>query len=98
MFFALGMERVEARLRQVTVGERDVEEFLDNARPNELRELFRHGIGRAIELFRVRRRDRRTPHRIPATNGRPVTHRMDVNASVYPTPVAKPGERVSQAS
>jgi len=55
MFFALGMERVEARLRQVVVGENDVEEFLEQARPNEVLELFRHGIGRAIELFRVRR-------------------------------------------
>ena len=56
MFFALGMERVEARLRQVAVGENDVEEFLEQARPNEVRELFRHGIGRALELFRGRRR------------------------------------------
>ena len=56
MFFALGMERVEARLRQVAVGENDVEEFLEQARPNEVRELFRHGIGRALELFRRRRR------------------------------------------
>lgn len=56
MFFALGMERVEARLRQVAVGEDDVEEFLEQARPNEVRELFRFGIGRALELFRGRRR------------------------------------------
>lgn len=58
MFFALGMERVEARLRQVAVGENDVEEFLEQARPNEVRELFRYGIGRALELFRLRRRTR----------------------------------------
>jgi len=56
MFFALGMERVEARLRQVAVGENDVEEFLEQARPNEVRELFKYGIGRALELFRRRRR------------------------------------------
>lgn len=56
MFFALGMERVEARLRQFAVGENEVEEFLEQARPNEVRELFRHGIGRALELFRLRRR------------------------------------------
>jgi hypothetical protein len=56
MFFALGMERVEARLRQIAVGENEVEEFLEQARPNEVRELFRHGIGRALELFRLRRR------------------------------------------
>ncbi|HEU4349840.1 MAG TPA: hypothetical protein VFR35_18835 [Actinoplanes sp.] len=57
MFFALGMERVEARLGQVVVGENDVEEFLAQARPNEVRELFRFGIGRALELFRLRRRN-----------------------------------------
>ncbi len=56
MFFALGMERVEARLRRGAVGENDVEEFLDQARPNEVRALFKDGIGRALELFRIRRR------------------------------------------
>jgi hypothetical protein len=63
MFFALGMERVESRLRQVAVGENDVEEFLEQARPNEVRALFRYGIGRALELFRRRRHTppRRTP-------------------------------------
>lgn len=56
MFFALGMERVEARLRRGTVGENDVEEFLEQARPSEVRALFKEGIGRALELLRVRRR------------------------------------------
>jgi hypothetical protein len=59
MFFALGMERVEARLRQVAVAEKDVEEFLEQARPDEVRALFRQGIGRALELFRLRRRSHR---------------------------------------
>jgi len=58
MFFALGMERVEARLRQDAVAEKDVEEFLDQARPDEVRALFRQGIERALELFRLRRRRR----------------------------------------
>jgi hypothetical protein len=58
MFFALGMERVEARLRQGAVAEKDVEEFLEQARPDEVRALFRQGIGRALELFRLRRRRR----------------------------------------
>jgi hypothetical protein len=61
MFFALGMERVEARLRQVAVAEKDVEEFLEQARPDEVRALFRQGIGRALELFRLRRRTQRPP-------------------------------------
>jgi hypothetical protein len=56
MFFALFMERVEARLRHVAVQEDEVEEFLEQARPDEVRALYGHGIGRALELFRVRRR------------------------------------------
>jgi hypothetical protein len=77
MFFALGMERVEARLRQVAVGENDVEEFLEQARPNEVRELFRHGIGRALELFRLRRR---TPRRRPAHASGDGQRRAEVTA------------------
>ncbi|MBV8933145.1 MAG: hypothetical protein JOZ47_11685 [Kutzneria sp.] len=56
MFFALFMERVEARLRHVAVQENEVEEFLEQARPEEVRVLYGHGIGRALELFRLRRR------------------------------------------
>ncbi|MFB9906254.1 hypothetical protein [Allokutzneria oryzae] len=56
MFFALFMERVEARLRHVAVQEDEVEEFLEKARPDEVRALYGHGIGRALELFRRRRR------------------------------------------
>ncbi|WP_156755026.1 hypothetical protein [Actinokineospora pegani] len=57
MFFALIMERVEARLRHASssVQETDVEEFLEQARPDEVRALYGHGIGRALELFRLRR-------------------------------------------
>ncbi|WP_216213597.1 hypothetical protein [Amycolatopsis aidingensis] len=55
MFFALAMERVENRLRNVTVREEEVEEFLEQAQPNEVRALYGHGIGRALELFRLRR-------------------------------------------
>ncbi|MQA09182.1 MAG: hypothetical protein GEU98_11670 [Pseudonocardiaceae bacterium] len=55
MFFALFMERVETRLRHVAVQEEEVEEFLEQARPNEVRALYGHGIGRALELFRLRR-------------------------------------------
>lgn len=56
MFFALAMERVENRLKHVVaVQEEEVEEFLEQARPNEVRALYGHGIGRALELFRLRR-------------------------------------------
>jgi hypothetical protein len=55
MFFALVMERVESRLRNIAVQETEVEEFLEQARPNEVRALYGHGIGRALELFRLRR-------------------------------------------
>lgn len=58
MFFALFMERVESRLRHVAVQEDEVEELLENARPDEVRALYGHGIGRALELFRGRRRGR----------------------------------------
>ncbi len=55
MLFALMMERVETRLRDVAVQEDEVEQFLEQARPDEVRALFRQGIGRALELFRLRR-------------------------------------------
>jgi hypothetical protein len=55
MFFALAMERVESRLRNIAVQEEEVEEFLEQAQPNEVRALYGHGIGRALELFRLRR-------------------------------------------
>lgn len=70
MFFALAMERVETRLRHVAVQENEVEEFLEQARDEEVRALFGSGIGRALELFRLRRlgraslvRSRRIRHR-----------------------------------
>jgi hypothetical protein len=58
MFFALAMERLENRLRHLTVQENEVEEFLRAARPDEVRVLFGSGIGGALELFRRRRRPR----------------------------------------
>jgi hypothetical protein len=63
MFFALFMERVESRLRHVAVQEDEVEELLENARPDEVRALYGHGIGRALELFRLRRRGSGKPRR-----------------------------------
>jgi hypothetical protein len=58
MFFALAMERLESRLRHLTVQENEVEEFLQAARPEEVRVLFGSGISGALELFRRRRRPR----------------------------------------
>ncbi|HEX4221936.1 MAG TPA: hypothetical protein VHZ97_06230 [Pseudonocardiaceae bacterium] len=55
MLFALFMERVEARLKNLAVLESEVEEFLEQARPDEVQALYGHGIGRALELFRLRR-------------------------------------------
>jgi hypothetical protein len=55
MLFALGMERVEARLKNLTIRENEVEEFLEQAQPEEVRALAGYGIGRALELFRLRR-------------------------------------------
>lgn len=55
LLFALFMERVESRLRPMTVHEDEVEEFLDQAQPNEVGALYGSGIGRALELFRLRR-------------------------------------------
>jgi hypothetical protein len=59
MFFALGMERVESRLRESTVRQDELEEFLEQPRPDEVRALFRSGTGRALELFRLRNRSTR---------------------------------------
>lgn len=71
MFFALGMERLENRLRHLTVQENEVEEFLQAARPEEVRVLFGSGIGRALELFRLRRLPDTGPHHGGAHNGSP---------------------------
>lgn len=69
MFFALGMERVESRLREATVRPEELEELLERPRPDEVSALFRQGTGRALELFRLRNRGpraRRTAKRSSA--------------------------------
>jgi hypothetical protein len=55
MLFALFMERVETRLKNLSIRENEVEEFLEQAQPDEVEALYGHGIGRALELFRLRR-------------------------------------------
>jgi hypothetical protein len=59
MFFALGMERVESKLRESTLRPEELEELLERPRPDEVRALFRQGTGRALELFRLRNRNPR---------------------------------------
>ena len=56
MFFALGMERVESRLRDATVPQDELDEMLERPRPEEVRAMFRQGTARALELFRLRNR------------------------------------------
>lgn len=63
MFFALGMERVEARLRVSAVRQDELDDFLERARAGEVKALYRSGTGRALELFRLRNRSRRRPRR-----------------------------------
>ena len=67
MFFALGMERVESRLREAAVRPEELEELLERPRPDEVRALFRQGAGRALELFRLR--SRRPGGRRPVRKG-----------------------------
>jgi hypothetical protein len=71
MFFALAMERLENRLRHLTVQENEVEEFLQAARPEEVRALFGSGIGGALEMFRLRRLPDTGPPRGLPHNGPP---------------------------
>jgi hypothetical protein len=82
MFFALGMERVETRLRDSAVRQDELDDFLERARPDEVKALFRSGTGRALELFRLRNRGDRRPRngqRSPAQ--RPVQPGSDRIAS-----------------
>lgn len=58
MFFALAMERVEGRLRRLSVHEQEVEEFLDQARHGDIAALATDGFPHAFARFRGRRRGR----------------------------------------
>ena len=51
--FALFMERVEEPLTQVAV-EREIEQFLDDANPDELNAFVREGTDSALSRFRQR--------------------------------------------
>ena len=64
MVFALLMSRVEDRLKNTSVTEDEVEEFLDQARPEEVNTFISEGWGGALDRFRLRRRPRgRRPRR-----------------------------------
>ena len=100
MFFALGMERVESRLRESTVRQDELDELLEQPRPDEVRALFRSGTSRALELFRLRHRD--APGRGPARRSAPRRNKIDFrrgpvrdtpvrDASARDTPVTSPG-------
>lgn len=64
MAFMLIMERIEEPLTRVAA-QREVEEFLDHANPDELNTLVREGPESAMSRFRRRLRRR------PANRGRP---------------------------
>ena len=59
--FVLLMGRVEEPLSQIAI-ERDVEEFLDTANPEEMDTFVREGTESAIKRFRLRLGFRRRRH------------------------------------
>jgi len=71
MFFALSMERVEARLRRLTVEEDDVEQFFEQASTGEVNTFVREGFPRALDVLRLRRRSSRRPPGRRATASKP---------------------------
>ncbi len=60
MAFMLIMERIEAPLTR-GASERDVQQFLDQAKPEELDTLVREGTDSALRRFRMRLRMRSRP-------------------------------------
>ncbi|CAN5770156.1 MAG: hypothetical protein H0T66_06800 [Geodermatophilaceae bacterium] len=68
LLFMLFMERVEQPLR--TGGsESDVEDFLDNARPDEMDTFVRFGLRRALDKLRLRRRSHLSPRGSETSDG-----------------------------
>lgn len=56
MLFALLMDRMEQRLHRSTVSGQDVEEFLEEAQPDEVSTFISEGWTRALSKFRLRKR------------------------------------------
>ena len=67
--FMIVMERVESPLRTVAVEDR-VEEFLDEARPEEMDTFVREGFPAALNQYGRRRRLSRLLPRRPIRKGR----------------------------
>ncbi len=70
MFFALSMERVEGRLRRLTVEEEDVEQFFEQASTGEVNTFVREGLPSALDVVRVRRSSSERPHTRPAATSK----------------------------
>ncbi len=82
MLFALLMERLEHRLQRTTMSEQDVEEFLDEAQPDEVNTFIKEGWTRALSKFRLRRRKSRPSWRARLfTSPRVATHQEPPRAS-----------------
>jgi hypothetical protein len=71
--FMIVMERVESPLRSVAVEDR-VEEFLDEARPDEMDTFVREGFPAALNQYGRRRKLSRLLPRRAARKGRPGRH------------------------
>lgn len=82
MVFALLMERLENRLHTSTMSEQDVEEFLEQAQPEEVNTFIREGWSRALDVFRLRRR--RHGSRSAAVNGKRSTGRARTPSPAEP--------------
>jgi hypothetical protein len=74
LLFMILMERVENPLRTVAVEDR-VEEFLDEARPQEVDTFVREGLPAALEQQERHRRLARLLPRRPVRKGRHATQR-----------------------
>jgi hypothetical protein len=55
MLFALGMERVENRLRNLLEPDEEVQHYLDKASNHEVKELTKLGLPTAVARVRKRR-------------------------------------------
>ena len=64
------MERLEHRLHTGSMSEQEVEEFLENAQPDEVSTFVKEGWARALSRFRVRNRSNRPSRRHTATRGK----------------------------
>lgn len=60
MLFALAMERVEGRLRRLSVQEQEVEDFLDQASHDDVASLASDGFPHAFARFHRRRKGRQS--------------------------------------